>query len=174
MSRVLILLLLCSACSPLNYVRRAPIQAPNPIEAPALTVPTLLDEDCGRFLLEDGQWVEYPWAQSEASLEVILPGDSHPAVGVDGRAQCRSVTVAPGWYVVAREARDRYPAMRDQIDIWADYSERAAERHQEESEEIAELLRMARRRQLEAAAVGSLVGGSLASGIILAVVLLAN
>ena len=171
MSRVLVLLLLCSACSPLSYVRRAPVQAPDPAEAPLLTVPTLLEEDCGRFLLEDGQWVEHPWSQSEASLEVILPGDTHPAVGSDGVAVCRSVAVAPGWYVVAREARDRYPLMRAQLELWSDYSVRAAERHQEEGEEIATLLRMARRRQVEAAFIGAGVGAAAASAVLLSILL---
>ena len=171
MSRVLVILVFCSACGPLSYVRRAPIQAPDPAVAPMLTVPTLLEEDCGRFLLEDGQWVEHPWSQSEASLEIILPGDPHPAVGSDGRAQCRSVTVAPGWYVVSREARDRYPLMRDQLELWSDYSLRAAERHQEEGEEIAELLRMARRRQIEAALVGAGVGAAATAAALLAILL---
>ncbi len=171
MSRVLVLLLFCSACGPLSYVRRAPVQAPDPTEAPPLTTPTLLEDDCGRFLLEDGKWNEFDWSQGESSLEVILPGDTHPAVGDDGRARCRSVTVAPGWYVVAREARDRYPMMRSQLELWSDYSLRAAERHQEEGEEIASLLRMARRRQVEAAFVGAGVGAAAASAVLLSILL---
>ena len=175
--RLLILLALCVGCGPLEYVRKNPIVPPQPIEAPDLTVPVMTDKDCGRFTFNDlsGKWAEEPWTQPGGGIDTIEPGDSHPAVEGSGHlVRCRHVAIPPGWWGVSREARERYPLIHKQLTLWQDYSVRSAERHQKESEEIAELLRMARRRQVEAAAIGSLVGGTLASGIILAVPLLAR
>jgi hypothetical protein len=172
--RIVLLLVLCVGCGPLQYVRKNPIEPPQPIEAPGLTVPVVSDKDCGRFTFNDlsGKWAEEPWIQPGGGIDTIEPGDSHPAVGgVEHLVRCRHVAVPPGWWVVSREARERYPLIRNQLDLWKDYSVRSSDRHQKESEEIAELLKMARRRQLETFAIGSVVGASAVALVILAVVL---
>tara|TARA_R100000808_G_scaffold23460_1_gene52094 strand:- start:5425 stop:5619 length:195 start_codon:yes stop_codon:yes gene_type:complete len=64
--------------------------------------------------------------------------------------------------------------VRNQLELWQDYSVRSAERHQKESEEIAELLKMARRRQIEVAFLGAGVGGGVAAATILAILLSAR
>ena len=159
--RLLILLALCVGCGPLEYVRKNPIVPPQPIEAPDLTVPVMTDKDCGRFTFNDlsGKWAEEPWTQPGGGIHTIEPGDSHPAVEGSGHlVRCRHVAIPPGWWVVSREARERYPLIHKQLTLWQDYSVRSAERHQKESEEIAELLKMARRRQVQAAFVGVGVG----------------
>jgi hypothetical protein len=168
---VFILLLFAVGCSPLHYVRKTPIEPPRPIEAPDLTHPTLEDFDCPRYTLtpSTGVWGEGAWGDIGGGVEVVLPQDKHPAVDRYGKSKCRHIVLAPGWWVTAREARDRYPVVRKQLSLWVDYSSRAAERHQKESEEIAELLKMSRKRQVEAAFVGA---GVSAGATTLAILLL--
>ena len=169
------ILLFCIGCSPLHYVRKNPIEAPSPVGAPELTYPTLEDFDCPRYILEPstGKWSEGAWGDLGGGVEVVLPHDKHPAVDRYGKSKCRHIVLAPGWWVTAREARDRYPLVRKQLELWRDYSERAAERHQKEGEEIAKLLNMARRRQIEAALLGAGGGAGLAvtAAVIIAVAL---
>ncbi len=175
--RLLVLLLLCAGCGPLQYVRSNPIEPPQPIEAPTLTTPAWqAGLDCGRFTFNDlsSSWDEAPWNQLGGVIDTIEPGDRHPAVGEDGLVRCRSVSIAPSVWVVSREARERYPLVRNQLELWQDYSVRSAERHQKESEEIAELLKMARRRQIEVAFLGAGVGGGVAAATILAILLSAR
>lgn len=171
-----VLLLFAVGCSPLYYVKKSPIEPPQPVEAPTLAVPTLTDADCGRFTFNNlTGWEEAPWVQPGGVIDTIEPGDIHPAVGEsDHLVRCRHVAVPPGWWVISREARDRYPLMRSQLDLWRGYSARAAERHQQESEEIASLLKLARRRQIEAGFIGIGVGAGAAVAAILTVVLIAR
>jgi len=167
-------LVFCVGCGPLQYVRKNPIEPPQPIEAPELTVPSLSDKDCGRFTFNDlsGKWAEEPWTQPGGGIDTIEPGDSHPAVGeLNHLVRCRHVAVPPGWWVVSREARDRYPMIQNQLKLWKGYSVRSAERHQKESEEIAELLKMARKRQLEAFAIGAGAGAGVVTAAVLAILL---
>jgi hypothetical protein len=168
-------LLFCMGCSPLHYVRKAPIVPPSPVEAPELTYPTLESFDCPRYTLtpSTGEWSDGAWGDIGGSVEVILPQDKHPAVGRYGKSKCRHIVLAPGWWVTAREARDRYPLVRKQLALWRGYSERAAERHQKESEEIAKLLNMARKRQVESAIVGAGAGAG-AMTVLMLVLLLAS
>ena len=166
MIRLIVLLsMLCAGCSSLQYVRKEPVAAPQPIEAPELTFPTLEDFDCPRYTLEPstGKWFEGAWGDIDGGVEVILPQDTHPAVDRYRKSKCRHIVLAPGWWVTAREARDRYPLVRKQLGLWRDYSVRAAERHQKESEEIAKLLQMARRRQVEVGIVSAGVGAGVMS-----------
>ena len=160
-ARLLVLVAITSmGCSPLHYVRKDPIAPPNPLEAPELSYPTIEALDCPRYTLtpSTGVWNEGEWGDLDGGVEVILPQDKHPAVGRYGKSKCRHIVLAPGWWVTAREARDRYPLARKQLGLWQDYSARAAERHQKESEEIAKLVNMARKRQIEVAFVGAGVG----------------
>jgi len=172
----LILLLAATGCSPLHYVRKTPIEPPQPVEAPELTYPTLEDFDCPRFTLtpSTGVWSEGEWGDIGGSVEVVLPQDKHPAVDRYGKSKCRHIVLAPGWWVTAREARDRYPIVRKQLSIWRDYSERSAERHQKESEEIAKLLNMARKRQIEAAFIGAGAGSVATVAAIISIILIAR
>jgi hypothetical protein len=156
-------------CTPLQYVRREPVVAPAPIEAPDLTQPQLPAADCGRFLFET-QWREEAWSTG-SSIDVVVVGDVSPVVDARGLVACRHVVIAPGWWVQAREARDRYPLLQRQLVLWRGYSERQAERHQQESEEFARLLVIARRRQWETFAVGAGVGAGAALAVVLGVVL---
>jgi len=168
------LLVFCVGCGPLHYVRKNPIEPPQPIEAPGLTVPVMTDKDCGRFTFNDlsGKWAEEPWTQPGGEIDTIEPGDSHPAVERSGHlVRCRHVVIPPGWWVVSRESRERYPLIRRQLGLWQDYSIRSAERHQKESEEIAELLKLSRKRQVEAAFVGVGVGVGAVTVTILAILL---
>ena len=100
--------------------------------------------------------------------------DKHPAVDRYGKSKCRHIVLAPGWWVTAREARDRYPLVRKQLVLWGDYSERAAERHQKESEEIAKLLNMSRKRQIEVAFVGAGVGAGISAAAMLVILIASN
>ena len=170
--RFLLLLLLCTGCGPLSYVRANPITPPQPIEAPNLTVPTVSDSDCGRFTFNDHTgWKEAPWVQPGGVIDTIEPGDRHPAVGEDGFVRCRSVAVPPGWWSVSHEARTRFPLMRHQLILWQEYSDRSAARSQKEAEDIARLLQIARRRQVETFFVGSGVGAGAVTLVILSIVL---
>lgn len=173
MNRALpLLLLLTVGCGPLHYVRKTPITPPQPIEAPGLSVPVGGAGDCGRFTFSDlTGWAEKPWLQPGGEIDTIEPGDRHPAVGEDGLVRCRSVSISPGWWVVSREARERYPLMQNQLELWRWYSDRAAVRHQRESEEIAELLKTARRRQVQSFFVGTGAGAGVLSVVILSIVL---
>ena len=169
-----LLLVLCVGCGPLHYVRKNPIEPPQPIEAPALTTPAwTAGLDCGRFTFDDqsNTWAEAQWKQLGGVIDTIEPGDLHPAVGEDGLVRCRSVSVAPGVWVVSREARERYPLVRQQLDLWRDYSVRSAERQQEEAEAIAELLKMSRKRQVEAFLIGTGAGAGVVTAVILSIVL---
>ena len=172
---LLSLVAMLGACSPLHYVRKSPIKPPQPVEAPELTYPTLESFDCPRYTLEPstGKWFEGAWGDLGGGVEVILPEDQHPAVGRYGKSKCRHIVLAPGWWVTAREARDRYPIVRKQLVLWREYSERSAERHQKESEEIAKLLNMSRKRQIEMAFAGAGVGAVSTAALMLAF-LLAN
>lgn len=169
------MLVFCVGCGPLHYVRKNPIEPPQPIEAPALTTPTWVDGlDCGRFTFDDltSSWKEASWAQLGGVIDTIEPGDGHPAVGgVDHLVTCRHVAISPGAWVVSREARERYPMMRSQLSLWRDYSVRAASRSQEEAEAIAELLKMARRRQVQSFLVGVGAGAGVVTVVILSIVL---
>ena len=162
-------------CGPLHYVRSNPIEPPQPIEAPSLTTPVWVSGlDCGRFTFDDqtSSWKEASWVQLGGEIDTVEPGDVHPAVGgVDHLARCRHVVISPGAWVVSREARDRYPLVRNQLELWRDYSERSASRSQKESEAIAELLKMARKRQVESFVVGSAVGAGAVTVVILSIVL---
>ncbi len=169
-------MLVASGCSPLHYVRKAPIEPPQPIEAPELTYPTIEDFDCPRYTLEPstGKWFDGEWGDIGGGVEVILPTDKHPAVDRQGKSKCRHIVLAPGWWVTAREARDRYPLVRKQLVLWSDYSERAAERHQKESEEIAKLLNMSRKRQVEVAFIGAGAGVGVTAAAMLAIFIASN
>ena len=166
-------MLVASGCSPLHYVRKTPIEPPQPIEAPELTRPTLEGFDCPRYTLtpSTGEWSGGEWGDIDGGVEVILPTDKHPAVDHYGKSKCRHIVLAPGWWVTAREARDRYPLVRKQLILWSNYSERAAERHQKESEEIAKLLNMSRKRQVEVAFLGAGAGAGVAVGAMLAILI---
>jgi len=172
----LILLLAATGCSPLHYVRKTPIEPPRPVEAPELTYPTLESFDCPRYTLtpSTGVWSEGDWGDIGGSVEVVLPQDKHPAVDRYGKSKCRHIVLAPGWWVTAREARDRYPLVRKQLVLWSDYSERSSERHQKESEEIAKLLNMARKRQIEAAFIGAGAGSVVTAAAIISIILIAR
>ena len=171
-ARLLVLVAIASmGCSPLHYVRKDPIVPPSPIEAPELSYPTLEAFDCPRYTLtpSTGVWSNGEWGDLDGGVEVILPEDKHPAVNKYGKSKCRHIVLAPGWWVTAREARDRYPLARKQLVMWRDYSARAAERHQKESEEIAKLVNMARKRQIEVAFASAGAGfgvGALAATIV--------
>jgi len=173
---MVVAMLVVSGCSPLHYVRKAPIEPPQPIEAPELTRPTLEDFDCPRYTLtpSTGVWNEGAWGDIDGGVEVVLPQDRHPAVDRYGKSKCRHIVLAPGWWVTAREARDRYPLVRKQLVLWGNYSERAAERHQKESEEIAKLLNMARKRQIEVALVGAGAGSAVTAAAIISIILIAR
>jgi hypothetical protein len=170
---IFVLLLFAVGCSPLHYIRKAPIEPPQPIEAPELSRPTLEDFDCPRYTLtpSTGVWSEGSWEDLGVGVEVVLPQDRHPAVDRQGRSRCRHIVLAPGWWVTAREARDRYPVVRKQLSLWVDYSSRAAERHQKESEEIAELLKMSRKRQVEAVLIGAGAGAGATTLAVLLILL---
>jgi len=163
-------LFLLGACAPLDYVRRAPVMPPDPIEAPPLTVPSLRDDACPAFVLVGGEWEPRDWSQPELELDLIMPGDAHPAAP-EGVAECSHLVVAAGWYVTAREARDRHPALVTQIELWRGYAERQAARQQEEAETLVSLVKLARRRQVEAALVGAGVGAASATAVLLALLL---
>jgi hypothetical protein len=169
-----LLLVLCVGCTPLHYVKKNPLKAPQPIEAPELTVPTLTDSDCGRFTFDDltGNWVEGDWTQPGGEIDTIEPGDSHPAVGEeDDLVTCRHLAIAPGWWVVSREARERYVIARNQLTLWEEYSERSAQRSQEEAEAIARLLELSKKRQIQAFLIGAGAGASAVSIVVLSVIL---
>ena len=168
--QALLLLVVLGGCGPLSYVRSAPIEVPNPIEAPPLTVPSLRDDACPAFTIEDGEWVATDWSQPELELDLVLPGDGHPATEA-GVATCSHLVVAAGWYVTAREARDRHPALVRQLELWRSYAERQAVRHQAEGEALEELVKLARRRQLEAALVGAGGGAAATAAVVLAILL---
>lgn len=170
-ARLLVLVAIASmGCSPLHYVRKDPIIPPSPIEAPELSYPTLEAFDCPRYTLtpSTGVWNDGEWGDLGGAVEVILPEDKHPAINKYGKSKCRHIVLAPGWWVTAREARDRYPLARKQLVMWRDYSARAAERHQKESEEISKLVNMARKRQIEVAFVGA--GSGFGAGILAATI----
>ena len=173
---LVIAMLVASGCSPLHYVRKTPIEPPQPIEAPELTYPTLESFDCPRYTLtpSTGEWSSGGWGDIGGGVEVILPTDKHPAVDRYGKSKCRHIVLAPGWWVTAREARDRYPLVRKQLVLWGDYSERAAERHQKESEEIAKLLNMSRKRQVEVAFIGAGAGVGVTAAAMLAIFIASN
>ena len=177
-ARLLVLVAIASmGCSPLHYVRKDPIVPPSPLEAPELSRPTMENFDCPRYTLtpSTGVWNEGAWGDLDGGVEVILPQDKHPAVDRYGKSKCRHIILAPGWWVTAREARDRYPLVRKQLGLWQDYSTRASERHQKESEEIAKLVSMARKRQIEVAFVGAGAGfGAGALTVTILAVLLAG
>ena len=159
------------ACGPLQYVKHHPIVPPAPLESPELTVPVLSEDDCGAFTLEGGEWRSGDWSQAGVAVDSIEVGDSAPVVDKWGTAVCRFLAIPPGHWTTAREARDRYPLLRDQLGLWQGYASRQAQRQQQESEELARLVQMARRRQWESFAIGAGVGAGGAAALLLAVLL---
>ena len=161
----------CSGCSPLQYVRAPPVTAPEPLELPPLTTPVLQPDDCGAFTFEGGSWKESSWAQPGVVLDTVEVGDKLPTGDWEMRSTCRHLVIPPGQWVVAREARDRFTPMQAQLELWHGYADRQADRHQEESEALAELLVKARRRQVTAFLVGAGSGAGLVTVLVLGLVL---
>lgn len=163
----------CSGCSTLSYVKRNPIEAPSVLQdMPPLTVPALTADACPAFRFEDeqGGWVGARWDQPGVLLDTVEVGDDHPAVKND-EVWCSHVVIPASWWVTAREARDRVVPLQNQIVEWQAYSVRAAERHQQESEEIAELLKMSKKRQIEMFLFGTGAGAGAVTILLLALVL---
>ena len=167
-----LVLAFCSGCSTLSYVKRTPIEAPQALQdMPALTVPVLRADACPAFRFENDQgWVGARWDQPGVLLDTVEVGDDHPAVKND-EVWCSHVVIPASWWVTAREARDRVVPLQNQIVEWQAYSVRAAERHQQESEEIAELLKMSKKRQIEMFLFGTGVGAGSITVLLLALVL---
>ena len=153
-------------CTPLSFLRANPVVVPSVPPPEPLSVPSLDVTDCGRFLLEGSEWKELPW--DGGPLDMVVPGDLPPIIRDDGRVRCRAVVIAPGWWVQAREARERHPKLVAQLSLWADYATAQAAYQQAESERLAELVKLARRRQWEAFGVGVAIGGAVTAGVIAA------
>jgi len=164
--------LLLVGCGPLSYIVKDPILPPDPLPGPtALTVPVIGERDCGAFTLEGSTWTETPWTQPGVKLDTVEVGDVSPVVDELGRVRCRHVVISPGWWTTAREARDIHPSIVRQIELWRGYAERQGARQQEEAEAIRDLVKMARRRQIEAFAIGGGVGAAGVVALVLVVVL---
>lgn len=138
--------------------------APTTPPPPPLAEAVFAEGDCPRFVLGPAGWVGLEWAAGE--MDLVLPGDRSPALDTSGRVLCRHAIVAPGWWLQAVEARDRYPLLVEQLRLWGAYAEAQAAWQQAEQERLAELVVLARRRQLEWFAVGVVAGGVVAAGVV--------
>jgi hypothetical protein len=164
--------LLLVGCGPLSYIVKDPILPPDPLPGPtALTVPVIGAEDCGAFTLEGSTWTETPWTQPGVKLDTVEVGDLSPVVDELGRVRCRHLVISPSWWTTARESRDIHPSLIRQIELWRGYAERQGARQQEEAEAIRDLVKMARRRQIESFAIGGGVGAASVVALVLVVVL---
>ncbi len=162
-------ILVAGGCAPLRYLARNPVPVPVLEAVPEVRPYTPAPDDCPRYQWTDADgWTALPWSAG-VRVSTVPPGFRHPATDGEGYAACLQIVVPPGAWIESREARDRLPLVEAQRDLLLDYIGTDRSLDEEEQRRIIELVKTARRRQVEAFAVGVGVGGVVVTVVAVAV-----
>ena len=115
---LVVAMLVASGCSPLHYVRKAPIEPPQPIEAPELTYPTIEDFDCPRYTLEPstGKWFEVTDGLAAGANLQSFSSVTDRSVRFIKRSVARVIGSMPTWEMMYDEEARRTGEVRSSIE----------------------------------------------------------